>query len=93
MTATLVPLALGFAIACFGLALACNGWRVLVGTGVPDRVLALDTMTVNAIALIVLVGIASDSQVLFEIAILFAMTGFVGTVAYGRHMLRGDLVE
>ena len=93
MTGMLVTAALFFAIACFGLALLCNAWRILVAEGVPDRVLALDTMAINAIALVVLTGIASGSAVLFEIAILFAMTGFIGTVAYGRFMLRGDLVE
>ena len=93
MTAIALTFALYFAITCFGLALLCNAWRILVADGVPDRVLALDTMAINAIALIVLTGIASGSAVLFEIAILFAMTGFIGTVAYGRFVLRGDLVE
>lgn len=93
MTATILSAALVFAIVCFGLALLCNAWRLLIAEGVPDRVLALDTMTVNAVALIVLMGIALGSEVVFEVAILFAMTGFIGTVAYGRFMLRGDLVE
>ncbi|AXC51257.1 K+/H+ antiporter subunit F [Paracoccus suum] len=85
--------ALYFATASFSLGLVFNAWRIMRAEGVPDRVLALDTMTVNAIALIVLAGIASGRGVLFEIALLFAMTGFVGTVAYSRFMLRGDLIE
>lgn len=93
MTHAILSAALYFAIASFSLGFLFNAWRILRAEGVPDRVLALDTMTINAIALIILAGIASGSGVLFEIAILFAMTGFVGTVAYARFMLRGDLIE
>lgn len=85
--------ALFFAIGCLGLALICNIWTIATAKTASDRVLALDTGTINVIALIVLIGILGSSKVLFEVAMLFAMTGFVGTVAYGRHILRGDLIE
>ena len=49
--------ALSFAFGCFGLALLFNLWRVLRAPDVADRVLALDTMVINMIALIVLYGI------------------------------------
>ena len=58
-----------------------------------DRVLALDTMAINVIALITLWGIRTASAISFEAALLFAMTGFVGTVAYAKFVLRGDVIE
>ena len=53
----MIGLALGFAYGCFGLAMLCCLYRVVRAPGLPDRLLALDTMTVNAIALLALFGI------------------------------------
>ena len=61
--------------------------------GLPDRLLALDTMTVNAIALLALFGIDRGTGLYFEAALLFAMVGFVSTVAYAKFILRGDIIE
>jgi multicomponent K+:H+ antiporter subunit F len=89
----ILTLALHFAFACFGLGLLMNLWLLFRGPGVPDRVLALDTMAINAIALIVLYGIQTGSRMNFEAAMLVAMMGFVSTVAYCKFMLRGDIIE
>ncbi|MBW6506686.1 MAG: K+/H+ antiporter subunit F [Rhodobacteraceae bacterium] len=89
----MIAAALTFAFACFGLALLLTLWRVVRAPGVSDRVLALDTMVVNAIALLVLYGIWQGTAVYFEAAVLIAMVGFVSTVAYAKFMLRGDIVE
>lgn len=85
--------ALAFGFAAFGLALAMNLWRLFRGPGVADRILALDTMVINVIGLIVLAGIESGSGTSFEAALLLAMVGFVGTVAYAKFLLRGDIIE
>lgn len=85
--------ALLFAFGCFGLGLLLNFYRLAKGPSLADRILALDTMVINSIALLILYGIASDSAAYFEGALLFAMVGFVSTVAYCRFILRGDIVE
>ena len=89
----ILPYALSFAFLCFGLGLAMNVYRLFRAPGVVDRILALDTMVVNVIALLVLYGIATGSGLNFEAALLFAMTGFVSTVAYCKFILRGDVIE
>lgn len=88
-----LPYATDFALICFGAAILMNLWRVARGPAVLDRVLALDTMAVNVIALIALLGIRTASAINFEAALLFAMTGFVGSVAYAKFVLRGDVIE
>ena len=67
--------------------------RLVISPGIADRILALDTMVVNAIGLIVLLGITQGTVVYFEVALLIAMLGFVSTVAYARFVLRGDIIE
>ena len=76
-----------------GLAMLMALWRLLRGPTVPDRILALDTLYINAIALIVLYGISFGSDIVFEVALLIAVMGFVGTVALTENLLRGDIIE
>ena len=85
--------ALYFGFAAVGLSQLLALWRLLKGPGTGDRVLALDTISVNAVALIVLFGIATRTQMYFEAALLIAMLGFVSTVAYARFVLRRDVIE
>jgi multicomponent K+:H+ antiporter subunit F len=75
------------------LALLLNLWRVARGPDLPDRILALDTLYINSIALLVLFGIHLDTMIYFEVALLIAMMGFVGTVAVAKYLLRGDIIE
>lgn len=89
----MIAYALMFAIGCYAAALLFNLYRVVKSPGVTDRVLALDTMAVNAIALLVLFGIWEGTAIFFEASILYAMTGFVATVAYAKFLLRGDIIE
>jgi multicomponent K+:H+ antiporter subunit F len=75
------------------LALLLATLRLIKGPSLPDRVLALDTLYINAIALIILYGIWLGSELFFEIALLIAVLGFVSTVAVAKYMLRGDIIE
>jgi multicomponent K+:H+ antiporter subunit F len=85
--------ALTFAIGCFALALVLNLWRIATAPTLSDRVLAVDTMTVNVIALITLFCAQTGSSMMFEAAMMFSMTGFVATVAYAKYILRGSIIE
>jgi multicomponent K+:H+ antiporter subunit F len=89
----MIGYALATAFACVAVALVLTLLRLLAGPTRGDRILALDTMVINAIALIVLFGIRQTSTTYFEAALLLAMVGFVGTVAYCKFLLRGDIVE
>ncbi|WBU56466.1 K+/H+ antiporter subunit F [Paracoccus sediminicola] len=89
----MIDYAILFAFACYGIGLLFNLYRVVIAPGVPDRILALDTMTINMIAILTLFGIREGTDMYFEAALLFAMVGFVSTVAYAKFILRGDIIE
>ena len=89
----MIELALNFAIAAVGLALLLCGWRLLRGPEIPDRLLALDTLYVNVVALVILFGIRWSTALLFEAALIVALLGFVATVALARYLSRGDVME
>ncbi len=89
MLDTVILIAFGLVSAAVALAL----WRLMRGPSAPDRILALDTLYVNTIALLVLLGIHLSSLLYFEAALLIALMGFVGTVALCKFVLRGDIIE
>jgi len=89
MTVLVLPWVLG----AYVVAMLLAGWRLARGPGLPDRILALDTLYVNAMCVLVLLGIALDSALYFEAALVIAMLGFVGTVALAKYLARGDIID
>ena len=76
-----------------GISLLLNGWRLLIGPSTTDRILSLDTLYINCIGLIVLLGLYFRTTLYFEAALLIAMLGFVSTAALAKYLLRGDIIE
>lgn len=74
-------------------ALLCALIRLLIGPRAQDRVLALDTMYVNAMLLILVFGMREASTFYFEAALVIGMLGFVSTTALAKFLLRGEVIE
>lgn len=89
MIAFVIPVAMTL----FAVAALLNLYRLAVGPDIVDRILALDTLMINTIALIVLADMRMGLGVLFELALLIALMGFVSTVAMSKYLLRGDVIE
>jgi multicomponent K+:H+ antiporter subunit F len=75
------------------LAMACATFRILWGPRAQDRVVGFDTLYVNAMLLLLVLGIRSGSTLYFEIALIIALLGFVSTVALAKFLLRGEVIE
>lgn len=76
-----------------GLAMACAAYRMLRGPRAQDRVLGFDTLSVNAMLMLLAFGIKSGSALYFEAALIVALLGFVGTLALAKFLLRGEVIE
>jgi multicomponent K+:H+ antiporter subunit F len=85
--------ALAVAFVLVSAALLMSLWRLIIGPDQPDRILALDTLYVNTVALLVLLGVQLASNLYFEAALLIALIGFVGTAALAKYLTRGDIIE
>jgi multicomponent K+:H+ antiporter subunit F len=85
--------ALFIALGLVSLALLLSLIRLIQGPSTTDRILALDTLYINTIAILILLGIHLSSALYFEAALLIAVLGFVGTVALSKYLLRGDVME
>lgn len=75
------------------IAMGCAAYRLLRGPRAQDRVLALDTMYVNAAILLLVFGIRSGSTHYFEAALVITLLGFVATAALAKFLMRGEVIE
>ena len=85
--------AAGFASLCFVAAMLIALVRLLLGPSAQDRVLAFDTMYLNGMLTLLMLGIRSNSTVYFDLALLIAIFGFVSTIAFAKFLLRGEVIE
>lgn len=93
MTQSLLGAALVGAQIMLAVAMACAAARLMIGPRAEDRVLALDTLYVDAMLLIMVFGIREASVLYFEVALVIAMLGFVSTAALAKFLLRGEVIE
>ncbi len=89
----MLTIAIAISFVMVAAALLLSFIRLVIGPDVPDRILALDTLYINSIALLILLGIHLDSALYFEAALLIAVMGFMGTLALSKYLLRGDIME
>ena len=90
---TFLGLAVSFASLCVTLAMLFALARLFIGPSAQDRVLALDTFYVNGMLILLMLGIRSASTAYFDMALLIALFGFVGSMALGKFLLRGEVIE
>lgn len=90
---TIMPWAITGAQVLLGCALACSAFRILWGPRAQDRVLGFDSLYVNAMLLVLTLGIRSGNTLYFEAALMIALLGFVSTVALAKFLLRGEVIE
>lgn len=86
-------MAIYFAQFCFAIATAFAAFRVIRGPAAQDRILAFDTMYINGMLSLLILGIRSSSTAYFDMALLIALFGFVGTIALAKFLLRGEVIE
>ncbi|SET38187.1 K+/H+ antiporter subunit F [Marinobacter segnicrescens] len=89
----MMTIALYITLALVGVAVLLNVYRLVQGPDAPDRILALDTLYINGIALVILLDLVLGTRLYLEVALLMAVMGFVGTVAMAKYLKRGSVIE
>lgn len=80
-------------LAVLAVAMVLSVYGLFRGPSFPDRILALDTVFVNTVAVLLVLSIVLRTSVYFEAVLIIAMMGFVGTCALAKYLRRGDLME
>lgn len=82
----LQPTQLAYAMILLAMFLALI--RLARGPSLPDRVVALDLITVLAAAMLALDTLATRQAVFIDAAIVLALISFLGTIAFARYLER-----
>ena len=88
-----LQLSISFAGWCCAIAMVLALIRLFIGPSAQDRVLAFDSMSISGMLTLLVLGIRSASSVYFEMALLMALFGFIGTTALAKFLLRGEVIE
>lgn len=67
--------------------------RVIKGPTVPDRVIALDAIGINLIAITALVSILLKTSAFLDIILLLGILSFIGTIAFSKFLEKGEIIE
>lgn len=89
----MIEKAIWLSMLIISLAFILNLVRLVRGPAIADRVLAVDTLYINGLALLVLFGMLLDSRLFFEAALLISLFGFFSTVVISKYILRGDVID
>lgn len=81
------------ALICISLSMLGLVYRLLKGPTTPDRVVALDAIGINLIALIALLSISLDTSAYLEAILLLAIVSFIGTTAFSKFLEKEDIIE
>ena len=86
--AEIITWACWIGLCCLSLGLLMTIARLILGPTLPDRILALDLITVLALSFVVLVAILTGYYLYVDIAIALGLLGFLSTVAFARYVLK-----
>ncbi|MGM0829663.1 MAG: Na(+)/H(+) antiporter subunit F1 [Bacillota bacterium] len=78
---------------CVSLSMLGLVYRVVKGPTIPDRVVALDAIGINLIAIIALVSMMLDTYAFLEVILLLGILAFLGTVAFSKFLEKGEIIE
>ncbi|AKH97313.1 monovalent cation/H+ antiporter complex subunit F [Halanaeroarchaeum sulfurireducens] len=68
-------------------------YRVIRGPSTPDRVVALDTIATNVVAIAVLFAIQTDESLFVTVGLVLAIIGFISTVTVAKYVIEGDIIQ
>ena len=68
-------------------------YRAIKGPETADRVVALDAISTNIVALAVLYSIYTQRPVFINVSLMLAITGFIATVATSIYLREGELIK
>ncbi|WP_435179597.1 monovalent cation/H+ antiporter complex subunit F [Halorussus sp. AFM4] len=69
------------------------GYRVIRGPTVPDRVVALDTIATNVVAIAALYALLTGEGLFVTVGLVLAIIGFISTIAVSQYVIEGDIIE
>lgn len=93
MASDLIALAVNWALVLAAALTLLAGYRVIRGPTTPDRVVALDTIGTNVVAIAVLFALQTHESLFITVGLVLAVIGFISTVTVAKYVIEGDIIQ
>ncbi|WP_025785479.1 MULTISPECIES: Na(+)/H(+) antiporter subunit F1 [unclassified Sporosarcina] len=84
---------LAISVVLFAVTIAIAVLRLIIGPSMPDRVIAMDVVGVNLIAMIGVVSVVYGTKAYLEVILILGILSFISTIAFSKYIERGVIVE
>lgn len=84
---------LAVSVVLFAVTIAIAVLRLIIGPSMPDRVIAMDVVGVNLIAMIGVVSVVYGTKAYLEVILILGILSFISTIAFSKYIERGVIVE
>ncbi len=68
-------------------------YRILKGPTTSDKVVALDSIGMNLVAIVALLSMLLDTNAYLDVILLIALLAFIGTVSFAKFVEKGKVIE
>lgn len=82
-----------FSVFLLTISISIMMYRVIKGPSIPDRIIAMDAIGINLIAIMAILSILLRTYAFFDVILLFGILSFIGTIAFSIFIERRALVE
>ena len=89
----MIEIMLKTSLVLFSITIAIAVLRIILGPSMPDRVIALDVIGVNLIAIIAVISVVMNTKAFLEVILILGILSFIGTIAFSKSIERGVIVE
>ena len=88
----MIAISTNIAFIILAISLAFCFYRLITGPTLPDRVVAMDTITTVIIAMIAVYCMKESSAIFYDAILVLSILGFVGTVSMAKFLARGEKI-
>lgn len=81
------------ALTIFTISIIALLYRIIKGPSVPDRVIALDAIGINLVAIVALVSMLLNTSAFFDVILLTGILSFIGTVSFSKFLEKGEVIQ
>lgn len=81
------------ALVCLTISMAGFLYRVIKGPTIPDRVIALDAMGINLVAIVAIFSMMLNTNAFLDVILLVGILSFIGTTAFSKFLEKGEIIE
>ena len=89
----MLEMVMKISLICFSLSMLGLIYRLIKGPTTPDRVVALDAIGINLVAIVGILSMLLKTSEFLDVILLIGILAFIGTIAFAKFLEKGEIIE